>query len=147
MAWLVLLTPFTWNWWFRSEKKYILVWNCLAFGIFMTLLSQLFFLLASITFCCVIPRFTFWKLHSYKHKPLFPEEQILLLVILLPFLSLSSISPLSLPSPVMQTQFFSPFYCLFLLSCLILMCWVFFSRFSVCLLSGPHQKCWATLSQ
>lgn len=109
----------------------MLVWNWLAFGIFMTLLSQLFFLLASITFCCVILRFTFWKLHSfiiinhYFRKNRFCCHPFALL-------SLSSIFPLSLPSPLMQTQsLFSPSTASS--SCLvILMCWVFFFLLFFC---------------
>lgn len=101
----------------HAYVKLIEVWN-----IYDTAVSIIFSVGFFISFCCVTLRFTFWKLHSYKHKPLFPEEQILLFVIL--FLFCPSLLPFVSPFPlVTNTVSFFPFYCLFLLS-FILMYWV-----------------------
>lgn len=139
MAWLVLPTPFTWNWWFGSKYmayvKLVEIWN-----IYDTAVSITFPVGFFISFCCVTLRFIFWKLHFYKHKPLFPEEQILLFVIL--FLSvrlfyLPFVSPFPL---VTNTVSFFPFYCLFLLSCYFNVLGGFFPVVFLCAFSVDHTK-------
>lgn len=140
MAWLVLLLLHKIDdlGQRKVHVKLVAVWN-----IYGTTVSIIFPVGLFISFCCVIVGFTFWQSHCYKHKPLFPEKQILLFVVLF-CPSLLSFLCLSL-SPVTNTIFF-PF--LQPLPLVILMCWVVFSCcFSVCLLSGLHQKYWATLSQ
>lgn len=140
MAWLVLLLLHKIDdlGQRKVHAKLVEVWN-----IYDTTVSIIFPVGLFISFCCVILGFTFWQPHSYKHKPLFPEKQILLFVVL--FLSLSSVFLLSLPFPCHKHSLFFPFLQPLPL---ILMCWVVFSCcFSVCLLSELHQKYWATPSQ
>lgn len=78
----------------HAYVKLVEVWN-----IYDTAVSIIFSVGFFISFCCVTLRFTFWKLHSYKHKPLFPEEQILLFVILFLFCP-SLLSPFCLSLPL-----------------------------------------------
>lgn len=111
----------------HAYVKLVEIWN-----IYDTALSIIFPVGFFISFCCVTLRFIFWKLHFYKHKPLFPEEQILLFVILFLF-CLSLLSPLclSLPPCHKYSLFFSPSTASS--SCLvILMYWVVFFLLFFC---------------
>lgn len=130
------------------REKFMIMRNWLEFGIFMTLLPLIIFPVGLfITFCCVILRFTFWKFHCFINmKHYFWKNRF---CYLFSFLSLSSIYPLSLPSPLSQTLFSPHPPSTVSSSCLvILMCVGFFFFLLFCVPSEwTTPKYWATLSQ
>ena len=127
----------------------MLVWNWLAFGIFTALLSQLFFLLAYVFLLCntkihfLETSLCFTSINYYLQKNRFCCLSSFCFSV--PFFHFPFVSPFTL----VANSLFSPPSTASSSCLVILMCWVFhFSCcFSVCLLSGPHQKHWATLSQ
>lgn len=107
----------------QAHVKLIGVWNIYDTAVSITFPVGIF-----ITFCCVILRFTFWKLHPFVNiNHHFWKNRC----------SCLSYFFFSLPLSCHTHSPFFPFYCCFLL---FLMCGVFSCCFSVFLPRGPHQK-------